>query len=95
MGPDIFIDLQEELGDCMMLRSDNIFLRDGESIRIAMNRGILLVIGEAHIHQISREHLDYELHVPKGFGVLSALWNLAYVLTSRCLHLLIKTNFCM
>lgn len=76
VGPDIFIDLEGELGECIMKRSESIFLRDGESIRMAMNRGMLLVVGEAHIHPVPHEH---HLQGGKGLGILSTLWNLTYV----------------
>lgn len=76
VGPDIFIDLEDELGECIMKRSESIFLRDGESIRMAMNRGMLLVVGEAHIHPVLQEH---NLQGGRGLGILSTLWNWTYV----------------
>ncbi|KAF8472014.1 hypothetical protein BDZ91DRAFT_760611 [Kalaharituber pfeilii] len=49
------IDLQAVLGECIMLRASSVLMRDGESIRFRLNRGRLLVTGEAHEHQLNAD----------------------------------------
>ncbi|KAI5811641.1 hypothetical protein DFH27DRAFT_39192 [Peziza echinospora] len=44
------IDLQAQIGECIMMRAQSLVMREGESIRFRMNRGMLLVVGESHGH---------------------------------------------
>lgn len=44
------LDLRAILGDCITTGSRNLVLRDGQSIRLRLNRGRLFVAGEAHEH---------------------------------------------
>lgn len=44
------LDLKAVLGDCITTSSRNLILRDGQGIRLRLNRGRLFVAGEAHEH---------------------------------------------
>ena len=74
---EMVINLQEILGDCIMLRAHGLYLREGESIRLRMNRGMLLVCGEAHGHQLSP--LPESAPTVRDDTWISTLWNWMYV----------------
>ena len=79
---DTIITLSDELGECVMKRSESILLRDGESIRMSTNRGILLVIGEAHVHPQPQEGRNLQAAAAgEGSGFFSSWLNWAYVPT--------------
>jgi len=44
------VDLKVVLGDCIVTSSPNLTLRDGQRIRMRLNRGRLFLAGEAHEH---------------------------------------------
>jgi len=44
------LDLKAMLGDCIVTSSPNLTLRDGQRIRMRLNRGRLFLAGEAHEH---------------------------------------------
>lgn len=46
----ITVDLKVVLGDCIVTSSPNLTLRDGQRIRMRLNRGRLFLAGEAHEH---------------------------------------------
>ncbi|RPA98623.1 hypothetical protein L873DRAFT_1835858 [Choiromyces venosus 120613-1] len=75
---DTVLNLSTELGDCIMRRSESIQLRDGESIRMSTNRGMLLVVGEAHAHPQQQEGRDPPVLAASEGSGLSYLWNWAY-----------------
>ncbi|KAL7274432.1 hypothetical protein RUND412_002661 [Rhizina undulata] len=78
-GPvDTVINLHTELGECIMHHSSKY--KDGESIRMRMNRGMLLVVGEAHTHQVDEEQAptpETERSTAGGIISLSSWWNWA------------------
>jgi len=76
---DTIITLSDELGECVMKRSESIVLRDGESIRMSTNRGILLVIGEAHVHPQPQEGRNLQAAAGESSGFFSSWLNWAYV----------------
>lgn len=70
---DVVIDLERAASPCMGTRNEGIFLKDGESVRLAMNRGILLCVGEAHIHPSTNE--PPQDPPGRGLSILSSIWN--------------------
>lgn len=90
-APDTTIDLHKELGECIMRRSESIQLRDGESIRMEMNRGVLMVLGEAHIHPVPQEG-----RIPQNAGTsgLFSWWSWMYVLVSVSSFRSKRLSFC-
>ncbi|CAZ86403.1 unnamed protein product [Tuber melanosporum] len=70
---DTVITLCNELGECIMKRSESILLRDGESIRMSTNRGMLLVVGEAHVHPQPQECRNSQAIAGEGSGFFSWL----------------------
>ncbi|PWW76649.1 hypothetical protein C7212DRAFT_279376 [Tuber magnatum] len=70
---DTVITLGNELGECIMKRSESILLRDGESIRMSTNRGMLLVVGEAHVHPQPQEGRNHQAVAGEGSSFFSWL----------------------
>ncbi|CUS08226.1 unnamed protein product [Tuber aestivum] len=75
---DTIITLGNELGECIMKRSENIHLKDGESIRMSTNRGMLLVVGEAHIHPQPQEGHNHQAVASEGSSFFSSWLNWAW-----------------
>jgi hypothetical protein len=74
---DVIIDLEKLASPCMGTRNEGIFLKDGESVRIAANRGMLLCVGEAHIHPSRNE--GFQGPSGKSPSIFSSIWNWTYV----------------
>ncbi|RPB13325.1 hypothetical protein P167DRAFT_604948 [Morchella conica CCBAS932] len=70
---DVIIDLEKLASPCMGARNEGMFLKDGESVRIAANRGMLLCVGEAHIHPSRSE--GFQSPPGKTTSIFSSIWN--------------------